>query len=268
MLAAFLRRRRTWRNAGVSLASLAPLVALWAAHVALRARVPPPVYRPDHRGPWLRTLDLATGNYWEAFGPEDCVVGATLLILIASLVGLRSLRRGAPRRRDAVLFTLGGGVCLLAYLAVPWALAGGAFLPDRLVPLLLLLPAVGASAGLPRSPWPRALAALLLVGALGVRARQYEYWGAHQMRLADQVPALPRGATAYMESRPGVATAVDPLTHVWARVAVRDGLVALDDYEAALVGLFPVAFRPPTLGLLERVRAGERPADVLVFGWR
>ena len=40
------------------------------------------------------------------------------------------------------------------------------------------------------------------------------------------------------------------------------------DYEAALVGLFPVAFRPSTLELSERVRAGERPPDVLVFGWR
>jgi hypothetical protein len=268
MLTAALRRRHTLRNAGMSLASLVPVVTLLVGHAVRRADIPPPVYRPDHRGPLVRVLDLLTGNYWEAFGPEDRVVGAGLVLLVLILVGLRLARSGAPLGREAGLFLLAGGVCVMGYLAAPWALAGGAYVPDRLVPLLLLLPAVGVSAGLPRRVWTRALAALLLVGALGMRARQYQRWGGVQVQLTGQVPALPPGATVHMASRPGVATAVDTLTHIWARVAVRDGLVALDDYEASLAGLFPVTFRPSTLVLAERVRAGERPPGVLPFGWR
>lgn len=91
---------------------------------------------------------------------------------------------------------------------------------------------------------------------------------AYPFALSEPAGPLPRGALAHVAQRPGVEAAIDPYTHVWARVAVRDAIVALDDCEASLVGIFPVAFHPATLELADRARSGHTPPGVIGFGWR
>ena len=116
----------------------------------------------------------------------------------------------------------------------------------------------------------RGAALALLALALLARGSEYRTWGAQQLTLAGSVRPFPDGQLVVTGSRPMPPTAVDPFTHVWARVAIARRAVALDDYEARLPGRFPLAFRPRTLALAERAARDPAtpPAGVVVFGWR
>jgi hypothetical protein len=244
LLAARAGREHRTRLA-VLAAPLVVVAALWGAHLAQSRGNEVPAYRADERGAIDRLLELPAGTYWESYSPADRPLGTALVVLVAGLAALRATkadRAGASRAATALL--LAAPAVLAAYLVVPFAAGGGAYLTDRLVPLLLLLPLPWAtSAGL---PWRRALrvaALVLAAAALAQRTAQYRLVG----RAVESVVALnrgvPKGAFLVQPPSPGLPLAsVDPFLHVWGRVAVAAGAIPLDDYEAALAGWFPVRY--------------------------
>ncbi|HET7294809.1 MAG TPA: hypothetical protein VFM88_20465, partial [Vicinamibacteria bacterium] len=149
---------------------------------------------------------------------------------------------------------------------------GGALVPERLVPLVLLLPLAWATSGsAPGLRHARRAACALLCVALVHRGIQYRDWGAVTLKLAREQPRFEPGSLL-VAAHPlqGGDGAANPLLHVWGRIAVDAKAVALDDYEAALRGLFPVTFRQETFALAMRSRSdiGRRPPPgVTVFGW-
>ncbi|MFN8092797.1 MAG: hypothetical protein U0599_11345 [Vicinamibacteria bacterium] len=237
--------RAPWRRLVAPAAPLAFLAALWLAHALATRGIEPPTYRPDDRGALGRLAELPAGTYWEAYSPADRPLGAALVVLVCGLVIARASRAERPEAGRAASAGLAAApLVLAAYLVVPFAAGGGAFLTDRLVPLLLLLPLPWAtSAGL---PWRRALRAAALVlaaAALAQRAAQYRVIG----RVVEAVVAanhdVPPGAFLAQPPSPGLPLArVDPFLHAWGRVAVERGAVPLDDYEAALAGWFPIRY--------------------------
>jgi hypothetical protein len=264
--------RGRWRRAVVLAAPLAVLLALWGAHGVLSRANEAPPYRADPRGALGRLAELGAGTWLESYGPSDRPLGAALVVLVIGLAGLRGARRGRPAATDgATALALAVPFVLVAYLFVPFAAGGGAYLTDRLVPLLLLLPLPWAtSAGL---PWRRALrsaAVVLAVAVLAQRAAQYRAAG----RAVESVLALnrhvPRGALLVQPPSPGLALAsVDPLLHTWGRVAVEAGAVPLDDYEAALGGWFPVRYTAEgQAAALAWTRGGVAPPGAAVVRFR
>lgn len=244
---------------------LLPLVALQAS------KSPPVSYRADPRGPWDRLVELATGGHWQAYAEEDRVVGLALTALVVALLLLRvRLRLRAPVQARAL--ALGGCGALVGYLFLPWSSGGGALVPERLVPLVILLPLAWSTSGAgPARRHSRQAALALLCVALLHRGIQYREWGEVSMKLAHGQPRFEPGALLVaahqVQGGDGVA---NPLLHVWGRIAVDARAVALDDYEAALRGLFPVTFRQDTFALAMRSRSdiGRRPGPgVQVFGW-
>ena len=177
----------------------------------------------------------------------------TLALIVArathpgrSVGGARWLARGAAG-------------ALVAYLVVPWAAGGGAFLTDRLVPLLFLLPLPWATShGLPARSLLRTAFAVLLVGALAHRTAQYRYWGAVTSSVVRLNRDLPEGRILVQPPLPPLPMAVDPLRHVWGRVAIDRRALALDNYEAFLVGWFPLSFRPEGMALVSAWRDGGK----------
>jgi hypothetical protein len=220
------------------------LGALVVAHWAGGAGREVPPFRKGPAPGGERLLELATGAYWEAYSPGDRPVGTALTLLTLGLVAARATRR-APSEGGARWLALGAVALLVAYLVVPWAAGGGAFLTDRLVPPLFLLSLPWAtSAGLPARGLFRTALVVLLVGALAQRTAQYRYWGAVQSSVVALNHGLPEGGVLVEPPPPPLPMAVDPLVHVWGRVAIDRRALALDDYEALLGGWFPVSFRP------------------------
>jgi hypothetical protein len=257
---------RRWAALGLPFAALVLLLGAWA--IESRGR-PRPSYRDDPRGALGRLLELPTGAYWQSFAVEDRRLGVAVVVLVAGLVLARAtsgLR--APLAARSLL--VASAVVLVAYALVPFAASGGAFLTDRLVPLLLLLPLPWAtSEGLPRRRELRAAALLLAVAVLAHRGAQYRRWG----RVVEGLAALNRGhAPGTLLVQPpwtdALLEGVDPLLHLWGRVAMETRAIPLDDYEAALVGLFPVSYTEEARALasawMERRQAPAGAAVVRV----
>jgi hypothetical protein len=220
------------------------LSALLVAHWAGGAGREVPRFRSGPAPGLSRLVELPTGAYWQAYSASDRPVGIALVLLTLGLVAARASGR-RPSDRGARWLALGACGILLAYCFVPWAAGGGAFLTDRLVPPLFLLPLPWAtSIGLPARRLFRAALVILLVSAVVQRATQYRFWGTIRVALVAQNHALPEGGFLVQPSMPPLPMAVDPLVHVWGRVAIDRRALALDDYEALLVGWFPLSFRP------------------------
>jgi hypothetical protein len=249
---------------------LTGLAALVAMH--LGREIPPvfPPFRDDPRGAWGRLLEIASGFHWQALSDRDRIGGLGLTALLLALLAARL--RQPPASTGSARALLGGAAAsLCAFLFGPWAAGGGAFVPERFVPLACLLPLAWATpAGLPGLPRWRALAFGLLGFALVLRGVQYREWGVLTQRLAEASPQVAPGSVVVERARIDAGSVANPLFHLWGRFALRARVVALDDYEAAMPrGLFPVAFRPDTLELARRSRAdlgGAPPAGVEVVG--
>jgi len=247
---------------------LVPLAAIQAFR-----EIPPvfPPFRDDPRGPWGRFLELVSGFHWQALADEDRIAGFALTLLVSTLLVLRT-RRGGEAPVEARALMLGAGVALLAFLLAPWASGGGALLPERFVPLILLLPLAYASSGeLPRARLWRELAVGVFAFAVVLRGVQYHEWGKLVSRLEAERPQLSPGTLIVAAHRIDAGSVANPLFHLWGRLAVAEAAVALDDYEAAMPrGLFPLAFRSATLELAWRSRSdigGQPPPGVRVIGW-
>jgi len=225
------------------------LGALVVAHWAGGAGREAPPFREGPAPGWSRLVDLGRGAYWEAYSVSDRPVGMALTLLTLGLLAARATHR-RPSVSGARWLALGAVVLLVAYLVVPWAAGGGAFLTDRLVlPLLLLSLPWATSSGLPARGLFRAALLVLLVGALAQRTAQYRFWGAVQSSLVALNRGLPEGGVLAAVPAPPLPMAVDPLVHVWGRVGIDRRSLALDNYEAQLVGFFPLSFRPEGLAL-------------------
>jgi hypothetical protein len=246
-----LRRRRAL---AVGVLPLLLLGALVVAHWAGGAGRETPPFRKGPAPGWGRLVELGTGAYWEAYSTGDRPVGLALTVLTLGLVAARATRRG-PSVSGGRWLGLGAGAVLLAYLLVPWAAGGGAFLTDRLVPLFFLLPLPWAtSPALPARGLFRAALAVLLFGALVQRTAQYRYWGGVQSSVVALNHSLPEGGVLVEPPLPPLPMAVDPLVHVWGRVGIDRRAFALDNYEALLAGWFPVSFRPAGRALADAWR--------------
>jgi hypothetical protein len=237
-----------------------------ALHLARGAHHPVPTFRAGPGPGWGRLVDLATGGFWQAYSVVDRRVGAALLLLTLALVVARAVHRGRSGE-GARWLALGTVGVFVAYLVVPWAAAGGAFLTDRLVPLLFLLPLPWATShGLPARALFRTAFAVLLVGALAQRTAQYRQWGAITSSVVRLNSGLPEGRLLAQPPLAPLPMAVDPLVHVWGRVAIDRRALALDNYEAYLVGWFPLSFRPEGMELATawRDRGSLPPGAALV----
>jgi hypothetical protein len=248
---------------------LVPLAVLVAVHWARGQQHPIPPFRAGPGPGWGRLLELGTGAYWQAYSPLDRPIGVALTLLTLALIAARATGQGrsAPGAR---WLALGGAGALVAYLVVPWAAAGGAFLTDRLVPLVFLLPLAWAtSPGLPARALFRTALAVLLVGALAHRTAQYRYWGAITSSVVRLNRDLAEGRVLVQPPLPPLPMAVDPLVHVWGRVAIDRRAMALDNYEALLVGWFPLSFRPEGMALVSAWRnRGSPPPGAVVLRFR
>jgi hypothetical protein len=230
------------------------LAALVLAHWAGGAEREVPLFRGGPAPGWSRLLDLGTGAYWQAYSAGDRPVGMALTLLTLGLIAARATHRG-PSGGGARWLTLGAGGLFVAYLVVPWAAGGGAFLTDRLVPCLFLLSLPWAtSAGLPARGLFRTALVVLLVGALAHRTAQYRYWGAVQSSVVALNHGLPEGGVLVEPPPPPLPMAVDPLVHIWGRVGIDRRALALDNYEALLVGWFPLSFGPEGRALADAWR--------------
>jgi hypothetical protein len=245
---------RLQRALAVGAPPLLLLAALVVAHwVGGAGREVPSFPRGPAPG-WGRLVDLGTGAYWEAYSVSDRPVGLALTVLTLGLVAARATRRG-PSVSGARWLGLGAGVVLVAYLLVPWAAGGGAFLTDRLVPLLFLLPLPWAtSPALPARGLFRAALAVLLVGALAQRTAQYRYWGGVQSSVVALNHSLPEGGVLVEPPLPPLPMAVDPLLHIWGRVGIDRRAFALDNSYAIQGGWLPVSFRPAGRALADAWR--------------
>jgi hypothetical protein len=251
-----------------------PALVLLPLAGAQAARGIPPVFPPfrhDPRGAWDRLLELPSGFHWQALADADRLVGLGLTLLVSALLALRRGRAAqAPAEAQAML--LGAGAALVVFLLAPWSSGGGALLPERFVPLLFVLPlAYGTSVEPPHPRLWRGLAVGILACAVILRGVQYREWGELVARIERERPDVAPGTLIVAAHRIDAGSVANPLFHVWARLAVAEGAVALDDYEAAMPrGLFPVAFRPATLELAWRSRSdvgGQPPPGVRVIGW-
>jgi hypothetical protein len=259
--------RRATARAALPLVVLLGLVALHLGGGGARAQ---PEFRPGPAPGLGRLLQLPTGFYWEAYSPSDRPVGATLVLLGLGLIAIRATRgreRRPPAPGAARALALGGGLALLAFVLVPWAAGGGAFLTDRLVPVILLLPLPWATAaGLPARGLFRVAFVLLLVGALAQRSAQYRLWGRVVSAVVERSRDLPEERLLVQAPLPPMPMAVDPLHHVWGRVGIERRSMALDNYEAELVGWFPLSFRPEALALADEWHArGQIPPGAVVL---
>jgi hypothetical protein len=254
------------RALALGAAPLAPLAVLVAAHWARGRQHPIPPFRAGPGPGWGRLLDLGTGAYWQAYSPLDRSIGVALALLTLGLIVARATHHGRSGP-GARWLALGGVGALVAYLVVPWAAAGGAFLTDRLVPLVFLLPLAWATShGLPARALFRTALAVLLVGALAHRTAQYRYWGSVTSSVVRLNRDLPERRVLVQPPLPPLPMAVDPLVHVWGRVAIDRQAMALDNYEARLVGWFPLSFRPEGLALVSAWQdRGSPPPGAVVL---
>jgi hypothetical protein len=226
---------------------LGVLGGLWATHAVLTRANEMPAYRADARGALGRLIELPTGTFWESYSPADRPLGTALVVLVVGMLALRAAAAARPAPgRGARALLLAALAVLVAYLFVPFAAGGGAYLTDRLVPLLVLLPLPWATAaGL---PWRRALrvtALVLAAAALAQRTVQYRAGGRAVESVVTLNRGVARGVPIVQPPSPGLPFAsVDPFLHVWGRVAVESEAMPLDDYEAALAGWFPVRYTP------------------------
>jgi hypothetical protein len=257
LCAARPRAVHSWRReVAVTAPPLLLLAALLALHWARGEERPAPSFRAETGPAWGRLVDLGTGAHWEAYSPRDRAIGAALTLLTLALVIARATHRGRSVG-GARWLARGAAGALVAYLVVPWAAGGGAFLTDRLVPLLFLLPLPWATShGLPARSLLRTAFAVLLVGALAHRTAQYRYWGAVTSSVVRLNADLPKGRILVQTPLPPLPMAVDPLRHVWGRVGIDRRALALDNYEAFLVGWFPLSFRPEGMALASAWRDG------------
>jgi hypothetical protein len=77
---------------------------------------------------------------------------------------------------------------------------------------------------------------------------------------------LPEERLLVQAPLPPMPMAVDPLHHVWGRVGIERRSMALDNYEAELVGWFPLSFRPAALALADEWHArGQIPPGAVVL---
>ncbi len=235
-------------------APLLLLAVLLVGHWAGREGRSVPQFRPGSESGWSRLVELPSGAYWEAYSVADRRVGAALVLLTLGLLLARATR-SSPSVGGARWLAWGAGGVLAAYLTLPWAAGGGAFLTDRLVLPLLFLPLPWATSfGLPARGLFRTALALLLVGALAHRTAQYRIWGSVTRSVVDLNRGLPEGRLLVQPPPPPLPMAVNPLTHIWGRVGIERGSFALDNYEAFLVGWFPLSFR--------------REGEALAAAWR
>jgi len=270
-----LPARRALTRALVPLVPLALLLAVHGARGSERSR---PEFRTGPAPGWSRLAELPTGLYWEAYAVSDRRIGMALVLLSLGLLAARATR---PRGNGKAGFgeddgaeggggrwlAIGAAGALLAFVVMPWAAGGGAFLTDRLVLAALLLPLPWASsAGLPARGLFRAGLVILLVGALAQRAAQYRLWGRVVSAVVERNGHLPEGRILVQPQAPPVAMAVNPLHHVWGRVGIDRRAFALDNYEAAMVGWFPVSFRPEAQALATAWReGGDAPRGAVIL---
>jgi hypothetical protein len=256
------------RRVALLAAPLAALAALWVAHAFLSRAHAAPDYRVDPRGVAGRLLELPAGVYWESYSPLDRPLGTALVVLVTGLAVLRAAAAGRPAAsRGATALLLAAPAVLAAYLLVPFAAGGGAYLTDRLVPLLLLLPLPWAtSPGLPGKRALQVAALVLAAGALAQRAVQYRSVGHAVESVVAANRSVPAGALLVQPPSTGLPlAAVDPFLHVWGRVAVERRAIPLDDYEAALAGWFPVRYTAEGRALAEAwTKGGVVPAGAAV----
>jgi hypothetical protein len=248
-----------WRELAVAASPLLLLAALLAVHWARAEEQPSPSFRAGPGPGWGRLVDLGTGAHWQAYSPLDRAIGVSLTLLTLALLVARATHPGRSVC-GARWLARGAAGTLVAYLVVPWAAGGGAFLTDRLVPLLFLLPLPWATShGLPARGLLRTAFAVLLVGALAHRTAQYRYWGSVTSSVVRLNADLPEGRILVQPPLPPLPMAVDPLRHVWGRVGIDRRALALDNYEAFLVGWFPLSFRPEGMALASAWRDGGAP---------
>ncbi|HET7294951.1 MAG TPA: hypothetical protein VFM88_21205, partial [Vicinamibacteria bacterium] len=138
LLAGRLSRPALRRSAPVLV--LSPLLALQASKSV------PVSYRADPRSGWDRLAELALGAHWQSYAAEDRVLGFATTALVVALLVMR-LRLGSRAPAQARALALGGLGALGGYLVLPWSSGGGALVPERLVPLVLLLPLAWATSG-------------------------------------------------------------------------------------------------------------------------
>jgi hypothetical protein len=246
------------------------LALLLAAHYVGSLDRTQPTYRPDTRGALGRLLELPTGTYWESYSTADDGLGTAAFVLVLGLVLARATGRG-PASPPARAFLLAAPAVLVAYLLVPFAAGGGAFLTDRLVPLLLLLPLPWAtSAGLPRRQALRAGALLLAAAVLGQRGAQYRHWGRTVESLVELNRGVAPGAFVVQAARIDPDdVGVDPLCHLWGRVAIEARAVPLVDYEATLRGWFPLSYTAEAQALsIAWTSRGEMPSGAVEIRYR
>jgi hypothetical protein len=254
--------RRTLALGAPPLLLLGALVAL---HWARAEQHPAPSFRAGPGPGWGRLVDLGTGGFWQAYSPLDRRIGAALLLLTLALVVARATHHGRSVG-GARWLALGAVGALAAYLVVPWSAGGGTFLTDRLVPLLFLLPLPWATSdGLPARALFRVALVVLLVGALAQRTAQYRLWGAVTSSVVQLNRGLPEGRILVQPPLAPLPMAVDPLVHVWGRVAIDRRALALDNYEAFLVGWFPISFRPEGIALATAWRDHVVPPGAVVL---
>jgi hypothetical protein len=84
---------------------------------------------------------------------------------------------------------------------------------------------------------------LLVAAVLAHRGSQYRPWG----RVIGDLVVLNRGLApgtllAQLPWNRPDGVGIDPLSHLWGRVAIEARAIPLDDYEAALAGWFPIAY--------------------------
>lgn len=199
---------------------------------------------------WAALYSLVSFDYREL--PFAVATHAVLLGLAALL-----LRERWRRRRLEPGDALAAAAVLAAalYLLVPSALAGGAYLNQRLQLFIcfLLLLWLASDAVLDR--WRPAIAtagAVLALGFLAVHAWQYRALSDEIDEFLSGEATIPSRSTVLSLSlaHAGVAPdgghlsrRVEPFQHVSGLLATQRGLVDLDSYQAS-TGYYPVVYRP------------------------
>lgn len=187
------------------------------------------------------------------FAVGHVAISATALLLLVIGIAVAIARRGTNAMAivSAILFA-GFWIAPWGYVAGGWIQAG--WLNERLLFLALLT--LPAWIDLPRPPIAAALLLTVIVLHIGLIALQ-------AARLQPRIGSI-AGAAALIRPHSTVRTlfgavspGVTPTLHLTAYLALRPGVVDLDDYEALLPD-FPLRYRPD---------APVRPPDYLVV-WR
>lgn len=246
-----LRREAPW----LDLALLVPAAVLFAIGAGAGG-VPG---APSWSGPWPAVAALAVGDIVRSFHPLDAIGGVA--IVVASVGAVVLYARDASRAGGHSLngIVLAGGLLLVASLVAPAAIGAGGYIPLRLqlLGVVTLFPATAAALRGLDARWVRAAAVALLVaftahGAYIVRVSRPV--AEDEAVLERLLAAAGAGEGAWVRARFVDASRglfrITGYRHLVERIATRERLVVLDNYEA-LYGIFGVSWRarPDWLGI-------------------